>query len=219
MMRHTLHLFVRILSLVFLLPSSVALAAEEEEDAPAPYQLVMLGDSLTAGFNLPDDAALPAALERALAARGYSHISVINAGLSGDTTAGGLARFDFSVGPEANGVLLALGANDALQGIDPVRAKANIDAMISKAKARNLDIAMAGMLAPFNMGETYRDAFDGMYPDLAEAHTVPLYPFLLEPIIFDPDLLLSDGMHPNIEGAEALAGPLADFLIENLFDK
>lgn len=211
-MRHGFQLFV---SLYLLLLSPVAVAQEDME--PAPYRLVMLGDSLTAGFNLPDDEGLPAALDRALEARGYGWVEVINAGVSGDTTEAGLARFDFSIGPDADGVLIALGANDALQGQSPARARDNLITMVEKGQARQLDVSLAGMLAPLNMGREYRDAFDGMYMAISESHSVPLYPFLLEAVVLEPDLLMGDGLHPTARGVEAVAEPLAEFLIVNLF--
>jgi acyl-CoA thioesterase-1 len=211
-MRYGFQLFVT-LSLLFLSPVSVA----QEDAAPAPYRLVMLGDSLTAGFNLPDDAGLPAALDRALDARGYGWVEVINAGVSGDTTEAGLARFNFSIGPEADGVLIALGANDALQGQSPTQARENLTAMVDIGQARSLDVALAGMLAPLNMGREYRDEFDGMYLAISESHSVPLYPFLLEAVVLDSDLLMGDGLHPTARGIDAIAEPLAEFMIANLF--
>jgi acyl-CoA thioesterase-1 len=211
-MRHGFQLFV---SLGLLLLSPIAVAQTNAE--PAPYRLVMLGDSLTAGFNLPDDAGLPAALDRALEARGYGWVEVINAGVSGDTTEAGLARFNFSVGPDADGVLIALGANDALQGQSPALARENLTTMVEMGQARALDMALAGMISPLNMGREYRDEFDGMYLEISESHAVPLYPFLLEAVALESTLLMGDGMHPTARGVEAIAEPLADFMIANLF--
>tara|TARA_R110002072_G_scaffold81857_6_gene187091 strand:+ start:4620 stop:5276 length:657 start_codon:yes stop_codon:yes gene_type:complete len=190
-----------------------AIAANDE---PA-YRLVVLGDSLSAGFGLTDDEALPAALERALAARGLPRVSVVNAGVSGDTTAGGMSRFDFSVGPDADGVVIALGANDALQGQPPDRARANLAAMINRARARDLDIVLAGMLAPVNMGAQYREQFDSIYPELADSEGVALYPFLLAPVALRPEFLQRDGLHPTAAGVELMAEPLADFIAATLF--
>ncbi|WP_417485297.1 arylesterase [Maricaulis salignorans] len=186
------------------------------DDEPA-YRLVVLGDSLSAGFGLSDNEALPARLDQALAARGLAQVIVLNAGVSGDTTAGGLARFDFSVGPDADGVVIALGANDALQGQPPARTRANLAAMIDLARARNLDIVLAGMQAPVNMGVEYRAQFDAIYPDLSQAEDIALYPFLLGPVILRPELLQRDGLHPTAEGVELMAAPLADFIATALF--
>jgi acyl-CoA thioesterase I len=214
MMRHMLHVLV--IGLIGILVSSLNAAGGAQLPEPA-YRLVVLGDSLSAGFNLSDDEALPAALERALHARGLGRVVVINAGVSGDTTAAGLARFGFSVGPDADGVLIALGANDALQGQPPEQARANLAAMIDLAEARGLDVALAGMLAPVNLGPDYRARFDRIYPELASEKTVPLYPFLLAPVALRPEFLMGDGMHPTAPGVELMAAPLADFLAQSLF--
>jgi acyl-CoA thioesterase-1 len=215
-MRHTFHLIVIFTALLGALFGLASARADDVRNTD-PYRLVMLGDSLTAGFNLPDEASLPAALERALAARGFGHVQVINAGVSGDTTDAGLARFDFSIEPEADGVLLALGANDALQGRSPEQAQTNLSAMIDRALERDLDLILVGMLAPLNMGLDYRTRFDGLYPALAELYDLPLYPFLLAPVALEPELLMTDGLHPTAEGVEIVADPLADYLVEHLF--
>ncbi len=209
-MRHMFHLVV----IGLLALAAPAMAAGDEPG----YRLVVIGDSLSAGFGLSDEQALPAALGRALAARGIANVRVINAGVSGDTTAAGLNRFDFSVGPDADGVIIALGANDALQGQPPAQARANLAAMIDRAQARGLDIVLAGMLAPINLGETYRQEFDTLYPALASEKSVPLYPFLMEPVALHPEFLQRDGLHPTAEGVERMAEPLADFLVETLFN-
>ena len=208
-MRHMLHLVV--IGLLALTAPGFAAA-----DEPA-YRLVVLGDSLSAGFGLNDSEALPARLDEALAARGLDQVVVVNAGVSGDTTAGGLARFDFSVDPEADGVLIALGANDALQGQPPAQARANLAAIINRARARDLDIILAGMRAPVNMGVEYREQFDGIYPDLSQAEDIALYPFLLAPVVLHPEFLQRDGLHPTAEGVDRMAAPLADFIATALF--
>tara|TARA_R110000868_G_scaffold45045_1_gene149755 strand:+ start:11517 stop:12164 length:648 start_codon:yes stop_codon:yes gene_type:complete len=209
-------LHVLVIGLIGIVVSGWSAAAGAQTPEPA-YRLVVLGDSLSAGFNLSDDEALPAALERALHARGLGRVVVINAGVSGDTTAAGLARFGFSVGPDADGVLIALGANDALQGQPPEQARANLAAMIDLAEARGLDVALAGMLAPVNLGPDYRARFDDIYPELADGKDVPLYPFLLAPVALHPEFLMGDGMHPTAAGVELMAAPLADFLAQSLF--
>jgi acyl-CoA thioesterase-1 len=209
-MRHMLHLVV-----ITLLALAAPVVAADEDPV---YRLVVLGDSLSAGFGLGDDEALPAALDRALAARGLARVEVINAGVSGDTTAGGLARFDFSIGPDADGVVIALGANDALQGQPPAQTRANLAALIDRAKARGLDIVLAGMLAPVNLGAQYRQQFDAIYPELSRAEGVALYPFLLAPVALRPEFLQRDGLHPTAQGVELMAAPLADFIAAALFD-
>lgn len=165
----------------------------------APLRIVVLGDSLVAGFQLKASDAFPAQLERALKAHGH-HVEVINAGVSGDTTAGGLERLQWAVPDGTDAVILELGANDALRGLDPARAKANLDRIIAAVKASGAEVLLAGMLAPRNLGEDYVRAFDAMYPALAQKHGLLLYPFFLAGVVLDPRLNLSDGMHPNPKG-------------------
>ena len=190
-------------------------APEAPAHAPA-YDLVMLGDSLTAGYRLPASAALPARLDAALEARGFAHVRVINAGVSGDTAADGLRRFDFSVPETAEGVLIALGGNDLLQRRAPDAAAADLDALVVRAQARGLDVFLAGVSVPTNVDRAYAADFASIYPALAARHDVPLYPELLAPLAERRDLFMSDGVHPTAEGVDALAGPLADFLARRL---
>ena len=156
----------------------------------------MLGDSLVAGFGLKASEAFPAQLERALKARGHA-VEVINAGVSGDTTAGGLARVAWAVPERTDAVILELGANDALRGLDPARAKSNLDKIIATIKAGGAEVLLAGMFAPRSLGKDYVRAFDGMYPDLAHKYGLILYPFFLEGVALDAKLNLDDGLHPN----------------------
>ena len=170
---------------------------------PAPVTLVVLGDSLSAGLGLKAADAFPAQLQRALAADGRA-VTVINAGVSGDTATDGLARVDWSVGPDADAVILELGANDALRGIDPAATRAALDAILVRLKARHLPVLLTGMLAPPNMGESYAAAFNAIFADLAKSHTVPLYPFFLDGVATDPKLEQGDGIHPNTAGVEVV---------------
>lgn len=169
----------------------------------APKRIVAFGDSLTAGYQLPAEAAFPSVLARVLKEKGLNVI-VANAGVSGDTTAAGLARLDWSVPDGTDGVILELGANDALRGLDPKRAEENLDRMISRLKERGIAVLLAGMYAPRNNGADYVAAFDGMYPRLAGKHGVPLHPFFLEGVTGVPALLLPDGLHPNAKGVEKI---------------
>lgn len=164
-----------------------------------PMKLVAFGDSLTAGYQLPPDKSFPAQLERALASKGV-RVKVLNAGVSGDTTAAGLDRLDWAVPGDAAAVIVELGANDALRGLDPRRARDNLDRILSGLKARGLPVLLAGMRAPRNMGEAYTAAFDGIYAELAARHGTLLYPFFLDGIALDPKFNLADGIHPNAEG-------------------
>jgi acyl-CoA thioesterase I len=165
----------------------------------SPRKLVVLGDSLSAGYELPPDAAYPSQLEAALKSKGLS-VAVENAGVSGDTSSGGLDRADWSVADGTSGVILALGANDALRGIDPAITRQNIEAIIGKLKARKIAVFLIGMVAPPNNGEAYGKAFNALYPELAAKHGVPLYPFFLDGVMTVPGMQLPDGMHPTREG-------------------
>ncbi len=169
----------------------------------APFVIVALGDSLTAGYGLPVEQAFPAQLEAALSARGH-HVRVVNAGVSGDTTAAGLARLDWSVGAEAQAVIVALGANDMLRGVPPAETRNNLDAILSRLRQRNLPVLLAGMRAMPGLGGLFGHDFDRIYEDLAEIHDVVFYPFLLEGIVLRGALNQSDGMHPNAQGVAVM---------------
>jgi acyl-CoA thioesterase I len=171
--------------------------------ADRPAKIVVLGDSLTAGFGLPTGAAFPARLEQALKANGVA-VEVRNAGVSGDTASGGLARLDWSVPEGTDAVIVELGANDALRGVDPKLTRSALDAILRQLKARGLAVLLAGMRAPRNLGPDYARAFDQIYPDLARAHDVDFYPFFLEGVATDAKLNLGDGIHPNEAGVEAI---------------
>lgn len=171
--------------------------------AQEPVTLVALGDSLTAGYNLPASSAFPNVLEAALRERGHN-VNVINAGVSGDTAAGGLARLDWSVSDDVDGVIVALGANDMLRGFDPAVTKEAIEEIVSRLKDRGTDVLLAGMLAGRNMGAEYASRFDSIYPTVAERYDIMLYPFFLEGVAGVPSLNLSDGIHPNREGIQLM---------------
>jgi acyl-CoA thioesterase I len=192
-------------------PFVLVLAALLLTAAPAgarTLQIVDIGDSLTAGLGLPANEAFPAQLEARLKRDGLN-VHVVNAGVSGDTTAGGLARLDWALADKPDLVILALGANDALRGIDPAVVKANLDKMIEEIQASGARLLLLGMLAPSNWGKAYEQAFDRIYPDLAKTHDVPLYPFFLEGVAMDPDLNQPDGLHPNEKGVGVLVGHIA----------
>lgn len=185
-----------LMSLIFAAPAALA--------APRPTKLVAFGDSLTAGYRLPADAAFPAVLQRMLKAQGRD-VEIANAGVSGDTTTGGLDRLDWSVPDGTDGVIIELGANDMLRGTDPAIARRNIAAMLDRLKARHIPVLLAGMQAAPNLGPAYRQAFDSIYPDLAKQDGVMLYPFFLDGIIGDAGQHLDDGLHPNVKGVETIA--------------
>jgi acyl-CoA thioesterase I len=167
--------------------------------AAATPVIVAFGDSLTAGLGLPEKDSFPAQLERALKARGQQ-VKVVNAGVSGDTAAAGLARLDWAMPDDASAVIVELGANDALQGLDPAATKATLEKIITELKARGLPVLLAGMEAPRNMGKDYVDQFRALYADLAQRYDLILYPFFLDGVALDDNYTLGDGLHPNAEG-------------------
>jgi acyl-CoA thioesterase-1 len=183
-----------------------------------PVRIVMLGDSLTAGFGLAANESPPARLEKALKAKGIA-VTIENAGVSGDTAAGGLARLDWSVPEGTDAVILELGANDALRGADPKATRAALEAIIKKLKERKIAVLLAGMLAPRNFGPDYVAAFDPIYPDLAAEHGLILYPFILEGVAGDKALNQGDGIHPTAAGVDIVVKgllPKAEELVARL---
>jgi acyl-CoA thioesterase-1 len=173
-------------------------------------RIVAFGDSLSAGFMLPASGSFPGQLEAALRAKGRD-ITVVNAGVSGDTASDGLARLDWSVPKGADLVIVEFGANDMLRGLDPAITRRALDQIITKLQARGASVLLAGMRSVTNLGESYRAEFEGVYPALAKAHQVALYPFFLEGIAEQPAFNLGDGIHPNQAGvAKIVAGILPD---------
>jgi acyl-CoA thioesterase-1 len=162
-------------------------------------RLIGFGDSLMAGYGLDGSDGFPARLQAALNDRGHT-VEITDAGVSGDTTSGGLARLDWSIPDGVDGVILELGANDALRGLPPEKTRENLNAMIERLNQRGIPVLLAGMLAPPNMGADYESKFNRIYPELAEQHGLVLYPFFLDGVTGDASLLLADGMHPNANG-------------------
>jgi len=176
--------------------------------AAAAVRVLGLGDSLMAGHGLPPEDTLPVRLEARLKADGFA-AKVINGGVSGDTTAGGLARLDWALGDKPRYVLVELGANDALRGLDPSEAYDNLDKILARLAAAKIGTLLIGMRAPANWGRQYQAAFDAIYPKLAAKYRVPLYPFLLAGVALDPKLNQSDGLHPNAAGVAIIVAHLA----------
>ena len=166
-----------------------------------PLRVVALGDSLTAGYGLKPNEDYASQLQTALKAAGYD-VTVENRGISGDTAAGGAARLDTALKGEAKPalVLIELGANDMLRGQDPVQTAASLRGILQKLQDRKIPAYLMGMKAAFQMGPAYRKKFDSIYPDLADEFDVPLYPFFLEGVILNPNMTLSDGLHPTRGG-------------------
>jgi acyl-CoA thioesterase-1 len=171
--------------------------------ADRPVKIVVLGDSLSAGLGLPGEAAFPARLAQALQAKGIA-ATVANAGVSGDTASGGLGRLDWSVPAGTEAVIVELGANDALRGLDPKLTKAALDGILTKLENRHIAVLLAGMEAPRNMGSDYVRAFDAIFPALASTHQLIFYPFFLDGVATDPKLNQSDGLHPNAAGVDVI---------------
>ncbi|WP_293467464.1 arylesterase [Phenylobacterium sp.] len=186
--------------------------------AAPPRVVTVLGDSITAGFGLPAAQAVPAQLQLALRKLGLV-VQVRAAGVSGDTTAGGLARVDFSVRKDTDLAVVALGANDLLQGQDPKRTRANLDGIIRKLKARRIGVVLTGISAPIEIGGGYARDFNAIFPGLARTHGVPLYPNLLDGVARRPALNQPDGIHPNARGAQIIAARLAPVVAKALAAK
>ena len=213
---------VRLLALFNLwLAIAVALSAQaaalDSSDA-APIRIVAFGDSLTAGYRLKPSEAFPVQLAAALKAKGYN-VEVANAGVSDDTTAAGLARLDWSVPDGTEAVILELGANDALRGIAPNVTRTNLDAIVKKLRERKIEVLVAGMKAPKNLGDDYERQFEPIFVDLAEQYGALRYPFFLDGVVLDAKLNLDDGMHPTGEGVGVIVSrilPTVEQLIERV---
>lgn len=191
------------------------LAAPGLHAQTAPIKLAVLGDSLAAGYGVKPDQAFPARLEAALTAAGRN-VAVINHGVSGDTTAGGVERLDWMLADKPDIVLVELGGNDALRATDPVSTERNLDTIITRLKAAGVTVWLAGMLAPRNFGPEYATQFDGLYKRLADKHGVPLYPFFLDGVAQEPALNQPDGIHPNPKGVAVVVERILPFITTNL---
>jgi acyl-CoA thioesterase I len=202
--------------LVVLLCLSVA-HAQNVPIKIAPLKIAMLGDSLTAGYGLKPDQAIPVRLQAALKAEGRD-VTILNHGVSGDTSAGGLDRVDWMLADKPDIVMVELGANDALRAIDPATTERNIDAILAKLKDAKVAVWLIGMMAPRNLGPDYVKSFDGLYKKLADKYAIPLYPFILDGVAQDATLNQADGMHPNPEGVEVVVKHLLPFVNKNLDD-
>ena len=164
---------------------------------------MVLGDSLSAGYGLPLEAAFPAKLQKALREKGLK-VDILNAGVSGDTTSGGRDRLDWSIPDGTEAVIVELGANDALRGLDPKVTKGALEDIVKKLQARKIAVMLAGMVAPPNYGPDYAAKFDPIYADLAKAYDVPLYPFFLDGVAGEAKLNQADGIHPTAEGIDII---------------
>jgi acyl-CoA thioesterase-1 len=194
--------FLCLLALALSL-TTLALPASAQTAAARSVKMVVLGDSLSAGLGLAGSAAFPARLQKALKAKGID-VDIGNAGVSGDTSSGGRDRLDWSVPEGTEAVILELGANDALRGIDPKVTRAALDDILTRLQARKVAVLLCGMVAPPNYGDDYSARFNAIYPDLAKAFQVPLYPFFLEGVASDAKLNQADGLHPTADGVDTI---------------
>jgi acyl-CoA thioesterase-1 len=192
--------------------------AQSGEKNVSPLTITILGDSLIAGYGLEEQNSYPSKLEKALQAENKK-ISILNAGVSGDTTAGGLERLEWTLADNPDVLVISLGANDGLRAVDPNFSRANLEKIILKARELNPDmkILLLGMLAPPNLGKNYAAKFNVIYPELSEKYDTPLYPFLLDGVILDQSLNQSDGIHPNAKGVDVMVKKTLPFFLENIY--
>jgi acyl-CoA thioesterase-1 len=195
-----LRLMTMLLALFACLLAAFSPAADA---ADRPLRIIAFGDSLTAGYGLPASASFPAQLQKALEMTGRK-IVIENAGVSGDTTQAGLDRLDWSIGDGIDGVIVALGANDALRGLDPAQTRSALVQIIVRLKARKIPVMLAGMRAPPNMGADFQQRFDSIFPDLAREHGLILYPFFLDGVAGRRELNQNDGIHPTADGIKLI---------------
>ena len=214
--RYGLFMHIAVLMLALMTLANPAWA-----EATKPVKLVVLGDSLSAGLGLPAQDAFPQKLQKALQAKGIA-IDMTNAGVSGDTSSGGRDRLDWSVPDGTDGVIIELGANDALRGIDPDLTRAALTEIVQRLKARKIAVMLCGMLAPPNYGAEYAARFNSIYPDLAKKFDVPLYPFFLDGVAADAKLNQADGIHPTAAGVDIIVNnimPTVEAFLRNISEQ
>jgi acyl-CoA thioesterase-1 len=192
---------------------AAALVVWVQAAAADPIRVLVLGDSLTAGYGLPAEAAFPVRLEAALRAEGIDAV-VINAGVSGDTTAGGRARLDWALADGPDAAIVELGANDAMRGIKPAAVYNNLNAILTRLKEAGIEVLLTGMHAPPNLGREYGDAFDAVYTRLVDEHEVDFYPFFLEGVAARPRLNQRDFIHPNAKGVDVIVESILPDVID-----
>ncbi len=212
-----MHIAVLMLALMTI----ATIASAQAQPAAKPVKLVVLGDSLSAGLGLPAREAFPAKLQKALQAKGID-LDMVNAGVSGDTSSGGRDRLDWSVAEGTEGVIVELGANDALRGIDPDLTRAALTDIVARLKARKIPVMLCGMMAPPNYGADYAARFNSIYPDLAKKFDVPLYPFFLDGVAADAKLNQADGIHPTAAGVDIIVNnmlPTAEAFLRTISEQ
>lgn len=189
-----------LLALVFAVPAQAE-----------PLKIMAFGDSLVHGYGLPAGEPFPAQLQARLQDEGYTDVSVLNAGNSGDTTAAGLARIGWALADDPDAIIVVLGANDGLRGIEPSNTRQNLDALLAELERAEVPVLLTGMLAPRNLGADYAEAFDAVFPSLRETYDPVYYPFFLEGVATVPELNQPDGIHPNAQGVATI--------VENILPK
>lgn len=202
------HIITALLIFNLLIPFASAHARSS-----GPIKIVALGDSLTAGYGLPRSAAFPVQLQKRLKKLGYN-VRIINAGISGDTASGGLARLDWAVPKGTKAVILELGANDALRGVSPGKTRQSLEKIVARLKKRGIEVLITGMIAPGGLGNEFGNAFNAIYGDLAQKYDTLHYPFFLDGVALDPRLNQSDGIHPNAKGVKVIAEKIEPYVVE-----
>ena len=205
-------LILRIFSVIVALTFATAAAASAEGT-----RLMAFGDSLVHGYGLAEDDTFPAQLQAALEQQGHA-VEVLNAGNSGDTTAAGLARLDWALADRPDAVIVVLGANDGLRGLEPRQTYGNLTAILERLEADGLPVLLAGMLAPRNLGAAYVEEFDGVFQRLSEERNVVFYPFFLDGVAAQTELNLGDGIHPNKNGVAEIVSRILPS-VESLLDR
>ena len=196
-----------------LLPALLAFSVSPGQAAERPIHILGFGDSLMQGYGLPPGTDFPTQLEKALKARGLD-VAVINAGVSGDTSAGGLARLDWSLADKPDAAIVEFGGNDGLRGLSPAEMEKNIDGMLAKLKAKNIPVLLAGMMSPRNWGPAYAAEFDAVFPRLAKKYDTLFYPFYLDGVALNPALMQGDGLHANPAGVKIIVGRIMPLAVQ-----
>lgn len=202
--------YARFLLLGMLAGLPIGTSAQAQEDV---FTILFLGDSLTAGYGLDEGESFPSLLAARFTQENLTHVKVVNAGVSGSTSASGLSRLQWYIRSEPDLVVLSLGANDGLRGVAVAEMERNLRATIEFAQANGVQVALTGMLIPPNLGPDYTEAFASVFPELAAEYQLPFLPFLLEGVAAIPELNQGDGIHPNTEGTRIVADTVYDFLL------
>jgi acyl-CoA thioesterase-1 len=204
---------IRRFTIIAVIAAVGVFGAVESTPIP-PRTIVAFGDSYFSGYGVEDGQSFPVQLERALRKDGH-HARVVNEGVAGETIADGLSRLDRTIAAKPDLIILELGENDAEQGLDPEESRQNLDVMLSRIKAAHIPVVLCGAVAPPELGEDYQAAFDPIYPDMAAKHKVPLYPFILDGVASESELIQDDGEHPNPKGVQVMVNRILPMVEKN----